>query len=98
MIKIGFLFVGVNVCNAGFEETYDLLQDAGSETYFMQNFIGSKVQEVNMLIDTQANGTAVAWDPSTSLRSRVHNDQSDTVEFLGGKVDGLITEDYFCLD
>jgi hypothetical protein len=51
-----------------------------------------------MLIDTQANGTAVAWDPSTSLRSRVHDDQSDSVEFLGGKVDGLVTEDYFCLD
>ena len=51
-----------------------------------------------MLIDTQANGTAVVYDPTTSLRARVHDDLKDTVKFTGGLVNGVVTEDYFCLD
>ena len=86
------------MARAGFEEIYDLVQDDETEAYFMEVFVGTKLEKLKLLVDTQSNGTAVVYDPTTSGRSRVHDDLAGTVEFPGGVADGLVTEDTFCLD
>ena len=97
-MRILSIFATLGFCNAGFQETYDLVQDDETETYFLEAYVGSKVEKLNLLIDTQANGTAIVYDPSTCQRARVHDDIKGTVEFPGGVADGYVTEDYFCLD
>tara|TARA_B110000285_G_C14931779_1_gene517685 strand:+ start:70 stop:255 length:186 start_codon:yes stop_codon:yes gene_type:complete len=38
---------------------YELEQDESTGTYYMDMYVGTKMEEVHMLIDSQANGTAI---------------------------------------
>lgn len=51
-----------------------------------------------MLIDTQANGTAIAYDSPNSRRSIVHRDKQGMVEMPDGKAEGYEATDQICLD
>jgi hypothetical protein len=64
---------------------YELEQDDSTGTYYMDMFVGSKLEKVHMLIDTQANGTAIRYNQTNSKRSIVHHNKRDTIEMPGGR-------------
>lgn len=51
----------------------------------MNMYVGTKMEEVHMLIDTQANGTAIKYNQKNSKRSIVHHNKRDIVEMPGGR-------------
>ena len=77
---------------------YELDQDEATGTYYMDMFVGTRMEEVHMLIDTQANGTAIRYNQKHSRRSSVHYSKRDTVEMPGGRAQGFETTDQICLD
>ena len=44
-----------------FSRTYDLIQDEVNGRYYMELYMGTKLQRVDLLVDTQANGTAIDY-------------------------------------
>ena len=57
-----------------YTKIYELEQDEATGTYYLNMYVGTKREMVHMLIDTQANGTAIKYDPNRSKRSIVHRD------------------------
>ena len=57
-----------------YTKIYELEQDEATGTYYLDMYVGTKREMVHMLIDTQANGTAIKYDPNRSKRSIVHRD------------------------
>ena len=64
----------------------------------MQLFMGTKLEKVNVLIDTQANGTALSYDIGNSARGILHHTQADKIEMPDGSATGFDATDQLCLD
>ena len=77
---------------------YELEQDESTGTYYMDMYVGTKMEEVHMLIDSQANGTAIQYNQKESKRSIVHHNKRNIVEMPGGRAQGFETTDQLCLD
>ena len=67
-----------------FSKSYELLQDADTGLYFMELFVGSKLEKVDMLIDTQANGTAIDYNYGASRMAIAHKSSPGYVEMPDG--------------
>ena len=76
-----------------FSRTYNLIQDDASNLYFFEMFVGSKLEKVNLLVDTQASGTAIKYDTEASRRSIVHKTLTGTVEMPDGHAEGYDATD-----
>jgi hypothetical protein len=81
-----------------FTRTYELEQDEESGTYFFQVFMGTKLEKANLLIDTQANGTAINYNLEASGRGILHQTQPDKIEMPDGYAMGFDATDQLCLD
>jgi len=69
------------VAAQGISKTFELLQDDLDGRYFLEMFVGSKLERVNLLIDTQANGTAISYSYLRSKRMKLSEDRRErTVE------------------
>ena len=70
--------------------------------YFFEAFIGGPFQRRQLLIDTQANGTAVQYDIDASLEALVEKDMYGKVSLpssqFGAYVDGSVVVDEFSFD
>ena len=86
------------VSSYDFTRTYELEQDEDTGTYYMDMFMGTKLENVHLLIDTQANGTAIKYDAQDSRRSIIHHNKRDMVEMPDGKAEGYEITDELCLD
>ena len=61
-------------------KVYELDQDEATGTYYMDMYVGTKMEEVHMLIDSQANGTAIKYNQKETKRSIVHHNKRNIVE------------------
>ena len=48
--------------------------DEGTGTYYMDMYIGSKLEKKTLLIDTLANGTAIDYEVGNSKDAKVYPD------------------------
>ena len=53
------------VC-AEYSYTFELEHDEESGTYYMDLFVGTKLERATLLIDTLANGTAIKYNTTES--------------------------------
>lgn len=72
--------------------------DEDTGTYYMETFIGSKLERKVLLIDTLANGTAIDYQVLNSKDSIVHQDKPGTIFHAFGSYEGNYTEDNICLE
>eukprot|EP00356_Strombidium_inclinatum_P013704 CAMPEP_0170494034 /NCGR_PEP_ID=MMETSP0208-20121228/14404_1 /TAXON_ID=197538 /ORGANISM="Strombidium inclinatum, Strain S3" /LENGTH=257 /DNA_ID=CAMNT_0010770023 /DNA_START=14 /DNA_END=787 /DNA_ORIENTATION=- len=59
-----------------------LTEDAQTSSYFLPLYVGSKLERKELLVDTQANGTVIAYDylASNSRVKKMDKDHTMTVE------------------
>lgn len=75
---LAVLFFGQCQAVADFTQTQELLQGPPGY-YFFQAYAGTHLEPRRLLLDTQANGTAVEYDPTKSYASTRHNEMTGTV-------------------
>ena len=68
------LFLLCSVVNCQFTIQANMQHDEDTGTYFIETYIGSKLEKKVLLIDTLANGTAIDYDVRNSKDSTVHKD------------------------
>lgn len=51
-------------------------------------FIGTKMESTLLLVDTQANGTAIKYDYTRSGRVQNNKGVADTIDMLDGSIEG----------
>ena len=92
------LFLLCSVVISSFAPSVDIEHDEDTGTYYIETFIGSKLERKLLLIDTLANGTAIKYSVVDSKDSKVHNDKPGTIIHAFGSFEGNYTEDNICLD
>jgi hypothetical protein len=63
-----------------FSRTYLLDQDEETSCYFLNAFVGSNDQLSRLLIDSQANGTAIKYDYNKSMTSKANQTQKERIQ------------------
>ncbi len=63
-----------SVVNCEFTIQTNMQHDETTGTYYMDTYIGSKLEKKTLLIDTLANGTAIDYEVGNSKDAKVYPD------------------------
>lgn len=84
---------------ANFDMAYQLKQDEYTERYYFSVYVGSGRIKKNLLVDFEANGTVIDYEPFKSNSALIHtNDRENVSLFDNTTYEGYLVEDDLCLD
>jgi len=90
------LLIGCAQCE--FSNTFNLEHDEESGTYYMDLYVGTKLERMTMLIDTLANGTAIKYNFTDSKDFTAGDGKDVTIVDALGKYEGKYGTDTVCLE
>ena len=93
-----YLSILLGIANCEFSNTFPLEHDEESGTYYMDLFVGTKLERMTLLIDTLANGTAIKYNYTESKDYKLTDDDEVTIVDALGKYEGKYGQDTVCLE
>lgn len=89
----------VGLVSANFDMAYQLKQDEYNEKYYLSLYVGSGRVKKNLLVDFEANGTVINYDPFKSNTALIHTDDKENITLYDNTTyEGYLVEDNLCLD